>query len=219
MIAVCLLTADRFEYTALTLQSFAEQNDLGRFALFHADDASTDSRVPTLARSYGFTTVAESVKRQGWLQMRLKLFTAAAKRGADWILFLENDIEWARAFPWTLFDFLCAEAPSIYCLRLQGEFKDRYGEQPCMTYHKDDRRRPVKWKPIKRAPEPTQVGWIHWSAQPCVTRTQPLLDRHQYGFVTRDMTARVVHNVTYHIGTVRTGPRQKPSASLQGAYV
>lgn len=214
MIAVCLLTCDRFEYTETTLRTFAALNDCSRFDLLHGDDASRDSRVPKLARSHGFKTVAQSNQRQGWLQMRLRLFTVAQKRGADWVLFLENDIEWARPFPWTLFDFLCAEAPQVYCLRLQGEFKDRAGFDRCMTYHKDSRSRPVKWKPIKRAPEPTQVGWIHWSAQPCVTRTRALLDRHQYGAVTRDLTARVVHNVTYHIGEVRTGERQKPKPEM-----
>ena len=211
MIAVCLLTADRFEYTNTTLRTFSEQNDRDRFMLLHADDASRDSRVPALAHQHGFVTVAQTQRRHGWLAMRRMLFAAAARRGAEWILFLENDVEWARPFPWALFEFLREQAPSVYCLRLQGQFKDRFGEQPCMVYHKDDRRKPVKWKPIKRAPEASQVGQIHWSAQPCVTRTQQLIDLHTYGLSPREMTARVVENVTYHIGAVRTSMKQKPA--------
>lgn len=204
MIAVCLLTCDRFRYTAVTLSSFARFNDCGRFVLLHADDASRDSAVPDLAHAYGFRTIAQSTRRLGWLAMRLKLFhAAAAKKGVEWVLFLENDIEWVREFPWALFDFLRAYS-QIYCLRLYGAFKDRDLAEPCMLYHKADRRKPVKWKPIKRAPEPAQVSHIHWSAQPSVTRLPDLLALHELRRESPRQTARVVENVTYHIGRQRT---------------
>lgn len=207
MIAVCLLTCERFEYTETTLRTFATYNDRTRFKLYHADDASTDARVPALAQSYGFTTVVKSASRKGWLAMRLALFEFAARQ-ADWILFLENDCEWARPFPWTLFEFLDKHS-DFCCLRLYGKFKDRAQQEPCMAYHKLNRVRPVRWKPIKRAPEPAEVGLIHWSAQPSVTRSKELLEHHRIGREPAAMTARVVENVTYHIGTARTGERQK----------
>jgi GT2 family glycosyltransferase len=56
-IAVALLTCDRVEYTAKTLETFAQHNDLDRFVLLHADDGSEDTRNEDLAQSYGFTTV------------------------------------------------------------------------------------------------------------------------------------------------------------------
>lgn len=205
MIAVALLTCDRFAYTETTLRSFAAHNaDTSRFQLFHADDASTDPRVPALATAHGFRTVARSTTRKGWLAMRIALFEAAA-REAEWVLFLENDIEWIRAFPWALFDYVRRQS-NIYCLRLYGEFKGR-GEEPCLAFHKQSSRlQPVKWRPLKFAPEPTQVGVIHWSAQPSVTRTAPLLDLHRHGMESGDLTARVLENVTVHIGVQRTKP-------------
>lgn len=203
MIAVALLTCDRFAYTEATLRSFSAHNDTSRFCLLHADDASTDPRVPALATAHGFRTVARSTTRKGWLPMRLALFKYAA-READWILFLENDIEWLRAFPWPLFEYVSRQA-NIYCLRLYGEFKDRHGEDRALAFHKQGPRvQPVKWRRLKYAPEPCQVGLIHWGAQPSVTRAQPLLDLHRYGMESGDLTARVVANVTAHIGLERT---------------
>lgn len=204
MIAVCLLTAGRLAYTATTLATFAAQNREHRFGLLlHADDASPDPAVPALPVVYGFETVYRSARRQGWLAMRQRLFAAAEAKGATWVLFLENDIEWARPFPWALFEYV-ASKPDIYCLRLQGAFKGKNQTDPCMTYHKADRSRPVRWMRLKYAPETAQVGRIHWSAQPAVTRIGELLDLHQYGMEAHALTARVVENVTYHIGVART---------------
>lgn len=206
MIAVALLTCDRFEYTARTLRSFAALNEPSRFTLLHADDASTDARVPALATAHGFRTVAQATRRRGWLAMRLALFEAAA-READWILFLENDVEWVRAFPWALFDYVRRQS-NIYCLRLYGRFKDAAGLDRCLEFHKrGPRLQPVKWKRLKHAPEPTEVGLIHWGAQPSVTRAAALLDLHRYGMESADLTARVAANVTVHIGVERTNRR------------
>lgn len=210
MIAVCLLTCDRFAYTATTLRSFAAFNDPSRFVLLHADDASEDSRVVPLVQTHGFSTVLQSSSRRGWLTMRTRLFQLAAKRGAEWILFLENDHEWVRAFPWALFHFV-RQYSQIYCLRLQGAFKGRDRTDPCMVHHKLDRRKEVKWKPMKRAPETSEIGRIHWSAQPSVTRTRELLVLHERGFESHDLTARVLSNVTYHIGARRTPAIEVPA--------
>lgn len=205
MIAVCLLVADRFDYTRATLESFAAHNDRSRFRLFYADDASSDARVPALAKAHGFTKLARSKNRQGWRVMRPLLFERAASLGADWILYLENDCEWLRPFPWDLFRFIQARS-EFYCLRLHGAFKDRHGADPCMIHHKlGDRTRPVKWQPLRQAPEPAEVGFIHWSAQPSVTRAAELIELHrQPKRQAAALTARVVQNVTAHIGVERT---------------
>lgn len=204
MIVVCLLTADRLAYTRRTLETFAAHHRTHGFgALLHADDASSDPVVAALPTAYGFTTVAASRTRQGWLPMRMALFSAAARFGASWVLFVENDIEWARPFPWALFNQV-ASRRDIYCLRLQGAYKDRGGTDPCLAYHKADRSTPVAWAPIDGAVEPAEVGRIHWSAQPSVTRLRPLLALHRTGGHIHALTARVVDNVTYHIGAERT---------------
>jgi len=217
VIAVCLLTAGRLAYTATTVTTFTAQNAGHRFGLLlHADDASADPAVPSLPVAYGFETVYRSPRRQGWLEMRRKLFAAAKARGAAWVLFLENDIEWARPFPWPLFDYV-ASKPDIYCLRLQGAFKGKGQTDPCMTYHKADRRAPVRWRRLKFAPERAQVGRIHWSAQPSVTRIEPLLDLHTHGMDAPALTARVVENVTYHVGLERTVTRPAPALAMEAS--
>lgn len=210
-VAVCLLTCERLDYTTRTLDSFARHNDLARFAaLLHADDASEDPVVPSLPPRYGFRTVARPATRQGWLPMRRVLFSEAAKT-AEWVLFLENDIEWVRPFPWDLFDFV-QRRRDFYCLRLQGEFKDAERRDPFMVHHKANRTAPVRWIRLKHAPEKAQAARIHWSAQPAVTRVPELLEHHLFGTESAALTARVVVNVANHIGYQRTLRTTAPSA-------
>jgi hypothetical protein len=203
VIAVCLLTCDRYECTVETLRTFSAHNALDRFAaLLHADDASTDGRVLKAARRYRFETVARTRERRGWLEMRRRLFVEAAKR-APWILFLENDIEWARPFPWALFEWV-SQYRQFYCLRLQGAYKDRARRDAFMVHHKKHRELPVTWKRLKYAPEKAEAARIHWSAQPCVTRAEHLLAHHFFGTEARELTVRVVKNVAFHMGAPRT---------------
>ena len=205
MIAVALLTCDRVDYTRRTLESFARHNDMSRFVLLHADDGSTDSRNIHLAQSYGFRTVVKHETRRGWLVTRMRLLRRAAKV-APWILNLENDIETAREFPWALFKY-AAKDPGITCLRLYGRWKDRERLDACLTRHKSTGA-PVHWRPFRGAPEASQIGLIHWSAQPSVTRSDDVISCHRLGAPPMGgYTVRVKKNVTYHIGVERTTPR------------
>lgn len=207
-IAIALLTCDRYDYTARTLQTLAAQNDLSRFRLVHVDDCSTDPRVVPLVQSYGFETVLRQRERRGWRISRYTLLWKSARR-APWILFLENDIESLRPFPWKLFDHI-RTLPAIYCLRLYGQFKDRARREPCLTTHKRLDHQPVEWRRLKGAPEKTEVGLIHWSAQPCVTRIGELMSLHKTGVEPMGLTARVTSNVMAHIGVERTAPLVAP---------
>lgn len=202
-IAVCLLTCDRGDYTAKTLRTFWKFNQHDpRMVLLHADDASTTDFNVRLAAAYGFETVVQSTVRRGWLLTRTALFQQAAKR-SDWILFLENDIETLRAFPWPLFDYMRKDR-DIYCLRLYGRFKDRSKTDKCLETHKRRGHMPVNWRPWRDAPEASQVGQIHWSAQPAVTRARELLDLHRTGHEPHGYTVRVKKNVMAHFGSERT---------------
>jgi hypothetical protein len=202
VIAVALLTCDRYDYTRQTVESFARHNDLSRFTMLHVDDASTDPRIVPLVQSYGFKTVLRHETRRGWLVSRTRLLRRAAKR-AEWILNLENDIETVRPFPWALFKF-AAKDYSISCLRLYGRWKDRERRDACLTRHKATGE-PVKWRPYKGAPEASQIAAIHWSAQPSVTRADDLLSHHRIGGPPLGgWTVRPKKNVTYHIGVERT---------------
>ncbi len=207
MIAVCLLTCDRLDYTLRTLSSFAEHNDLSQFALFHADDASNDPRVSVAAQSFGFRTVVQNRERKGWLLTRTALIKAAMKEHR-WILNLENDIESLRPFPWALFHFI-RKRRDVSSLRLYGRYKDRRKFDACLTFHKRTRL-DVHWRPLRHAPEMSQIGWIHWSAQPSVTRSSALWNLHRHGEDLEGLTVRVKKNVMVHIGTERTIPRPDP---------
>lgn len=207
MIAVCLLTCNRFDYTRVTLESFARHNNLRTFELFHADDYSEDPRILPLVQSYGFRTIVRNRDRGGWLRTRTKLIRLAIKHGAEWILNLENDIETVRPFPWALFRYAQERVHNFECLRLYGRFKDREKRDVCLSRHKRTGL-DVDWRPLRHAPELAQVGQIHWSAQPSVTRARCLWDLHRYGMDLAGMTVRPKRNVTHHIGLERTIPRE-----------
>ena len=207
-IAVALLTCvdtgqpARFAYTERTIATFLHHNPVrDRFILLHGDDASSDVRVPVLANACGFETVHQTQRRAGWREARLGLIRHAA-RVAPWVLLLENDIETLRPFPWALFDFV-ATSPKVDCLRLYGRFKSSGSTYPCLTVHKKTRLA-VRWKPVKGAPEPAESSVIHWSAQPCATRSPVILQHHVKGTEPSGRTVRVTENVTSHIGVKRT---------------
>lgn len=204
-IAVCLLTCNREHYTARTLETFTEHNGGDdRFVLLHGDDASDCSLNAEMAQAHGFRTVVQNTSRLGWLESRIALFKRVAKLGLDWVLFLENDIETVRAFPWPLFDAMRRDK-EIYCLRLYGRFKNSERTDKALDTHKHRGHMEVRWRPWRDAPEAAQVGRIHWSAQPSVTRLDELLLHHRKGTDPDGLTLRVKKNVTSHIGVERTG--------------
>jgi len=186
------------------LTTFAAHNDLRLFRLFHGDDASTDSRVAELVASYGFRTVAKTLTRFGMLPVRRALIDAAAATNPSWILFLENDIETVRPFPWSLFRHVASDR-RVYCLRLYGRYKDGDRREPCLTFHKQGRQ-PVVWRTYRPG---SQIGRIHWSAQPAITRTDELVAHHRrIGYESDRLTVRVTHNVANHVGRERTPERK-----------
>lgn len=204
-IAVVLLTCGRYAYTRTTLESFTRCNpDRSRFVLLHGDDASEDSELSALVQAHGFRTVVQHDERLGNAALRSALIRHATKC-AEWTLVLENDIQSLRPFPWPLFDFV-QQCPDVSCLRLYGAYKDQAKRQPCLTTHKREGHTPVLWGPCKHAPEPAQIGRIHWSAQPSVTRSQALWTLHRRGTEPPGLTVRVKQNVMAHIGVERTAP-------------
>lgn len=221
-IAVCLLTCDRAEYTRRTLASFRAQHPTASetFVLVHGDDGSVEGTNKALAIEHGFETVVVHDHRQGARALRIEMVQAAATRGAEWILFLENDWEWVRPFPFALHAYLVASRPDVYMLRLYGQYKERNKRRPCLAVHVGKGRQPVKWTRLAGAPEPAEVGNVHWGAPPAVTRLAEALKLHQPGTAgavgssdLREMqlsgtlsglVARVVENVVYHFGDETT---------------
>lgn len=203
-IAVALQTCDRIEYTRRTLDSFVAHNDVSQFVLLHGDDGSSEP-VCDLAGAYGFETVVRNVERRGVFSTRAALLAAAARRRAQWVLMLENDIETLRPFPWELFDY-ARRQPSVYCVRLFGAYKDTARLQPCKTTHQWKGNEPVAWRPFRDAPEKSQIGQIHWTPQPAVTRMREALAIHR-GDRPMSLTVRVKKNAMAHFGYERTSGR------------
>lgn len=207
VIAVALQTCDRPAYTARTLASFTAMNDRARFVLVHGDDGSTTAENHALAARYGFTTVVRHATRQGMTATRLALVRAAAAL-APWVLLLENDIDFLRPFPWPLFEYVTTHA-EVYTLRLFGVYKDAAQTDACLTYRKKYPHTVVHWQPLRGAPEPAEIGRIHWTAQPSVTRADLFVALLQTDRDPDARTVRVVSNVTSHFGAERTAGRVK----------
>lgn len=214
-IAVCLLTCDRADYTRRTLSSFLVRNPEAaeRFRLLHADDASRSPENLELAAAAGFETVVRHSRRCGNLATRIALIEAAATL-APWIFVLENDCESVRPFPWALFEYI-SKNKHIYTLRLFGQFKGAGRRDPCKTTNQWTGRR-VRWTPLEGAPEPAEVGLVHWTAQPSVTRARSIVALHK-GHRKLGLTARVTRNVLNHFGDIRTNPggADRPAFELE----
>lgn len=203
MIAVCLLTCDREQYTERTLSTFAlhNQDAANRFLLLHADDGSRKLANNRLAERYGFETMHRSPVRTGGALALRHMWNEAARRGADRILHLENDWEWCGAVPEIEHD----------CVRLYGVLKGR-GElhEEAKPIHMVTREM-VKWEP--HSVSGWERGLIHMGGPPSIVRTELLLPRiaaaqtlKQIGLFTLD-TIRPQENIVWHIGAVTTNKR------------
>ena len=216
-VAVCLLTCDRLGYTQATVASFLQLNPGAPFLLLHGDDASEDRRVPRFARQAGFETVVQSSpgERVGVTRMVEQLAAEVVARGIDWMLLLENDWLWVRPFPWALLE-ACLREPWFRQLRLYGQFKELGGRKPCGTRHRGTGR-PADWRPWAEAPEPAEVGHIHYGNPPSVVRSLDVLllargaqseaEMMKASGVGDGLTVRPCSPVVYHIGAART-PRR-----------
>jgi hypothetical protein len=211
-VAICLLTCERFDYTKRTVESLAAHNDLSRFVLLHGDDASEDKRNVELAAAHGFERIDTPTQRQGVMEMQRRLTDAAMMLGCDWTILLQNDWESARAIPLDLLAFV-AVRQDVHCLRLYGAWKERCA-RPAGNEHKGKGGKQAGWLLLEGAPEPAEIGDIHWGSPPAASHTgllAMLLDgcarerdvRLKSGRV-QSLTVRVVENVFWHFGSERT---------------
>lgn len=199
-VALALQTCDRFECTVRTLETLARLNDLSEFVLLHGDDGSIDQwATQALVASYGFQTVVQHETRRGINATRTALVDVASHKKADWIFLLENDIESLRSFPWPLVTY-AAKQPQVYTVRLFGRYKDVARTEACKTTHQWAGNTPVEWRPFRNAPEKSQVGRIHWTSQPSVTRTHVLKHILRGARPESLYTVRVKKNVVSHFG-------------------
>ncbi|HMO74080.1 MAG TPA: hypothetical protein PKD48_01920 [Sphingopyxis sp.] len=196
MIAVCLLTADRADYTLRTLESFSAHNN--GHLLLHADDASSDDRNMQIAARFGFETVYRSANRQGGCATARMAWQEAVRRGATRILHLENDWEWVAPIP-------DVEAP---CVRLTGLRKSRAGPREYCDPRNLASGKVVDWTPDV---EGWERGVTHWGGPPSITDAGKLLAASNGVRLLSDMkrrmeieTLRPNENICWHIGERRT---------------
>lgn len=200
MLAVCLLTADRPEYTARTLDSFLEHNpDAARdHILLHADDGSVDKCNQAMAASSGFFTCYESASRRGVVTALRYMWAQAVVMGATHILHLENDIEFCAPLPTR------RDAQSV---RLYGRFKG-VGAWPTGR-HIMGTTEPIHWE---REGDGWERAACHWGAQPSITRASMLHFAIENAERLKDVstqllridTLRPAANIANHFGDIKT---------------
>ncbi len=99
-LAVALLTCDRYDYTVRTVESLLEHNDVAKWNLLYADDASTDPRIRPYVESKGFEPLVLNDTRLGCSPTTEALMVAIAERHPGIrVLYLQNDFESVRPLP------------------------------------------------------------------------------------------------------------------------
>ena len=209
MIALCLLTCGREDYTKRTLASFDTHNDMERFTKLHFDDRSVGTRNDELAARFGFQSLPKRNARLGVSVATLLLVQDAFLREIPWTLVLQNDWESVKPFPWHLLHRI-HDDDGIWSLRLWGRRKDQ-GDPIMDEIHKGRRSAPVEWVPYDDGAE---IASIHYGAPPTAYRTEMLLrllarSSHERDAMRKSgaidaMTVRVTDNVVYHIGEDKT---------------
>jgi SAM-dependent methyltransferase len=207
-LAVALLTCDRYDYTVKTVESLLEHNDTSEWALFHADDASTDERVVPYVQSKGFQTVVANKERIGCSPTTDALLQETARRvGPDTlVLYLQNDFVSVRMLPVDVVACAFAENPNL------GWFQLFYRRPRTKHFRR------ATWQPtvirdeaihVKVGSQGLGVGF-----HPCIARAGVYADaargaHKEWDFVRRVIASglqviRVDGNVCKHIGTKQT---------------
>lgn len=203
-LAVCLLTADRPDYTADTVASFVEKADEPGFIRLHADDGSERRDNIQIAAAGDFETVYATTNRRGPITALKCMWTKAASLGATHILHLENDIEFVSPLP--RFD--------IECVRLYGEHKARSGPRMQTGPNIIGTKEPIVWTEAFDTINGNKWfrGFAHWAGMPSITETELLLRGVMHAECIKDIcfalprleSLRPMRNLTWHVGDKRT---------------
>lgn len=205
MLAICLLTADRADYTNQTLTTFCEHNgwESDKQIRLHADDGSKNDTNVHMADAAGFLTCYRSTERRGVMPALRYMWRQAIVMGATHILHLENDCVSLAPLP----------SENIYrsaeSTRLYGRFKGLNNTYPTGP-HIMGTKEVIQWKPT---PAP---GWeyatCHWGAQPSITRAGLLHLAIERAERLKDVSTQLLRidtirprwNILAHIGEVKT---------------
>jgi len=231
-LAIIVLTCGREDLSKRTFESFVKFNGMCEFAPFevkkyHADDASETRQNEGLARLHGFEPIASTKTRTGIQGMHELIIGRVTKRcQPTHIMILENDWESARPMPWRLIEYMMHK-PDVYHLRLWHDYK-HLGRATANDFkpwpHRGHRGRKdprtvsgfvaTNWQDDLDAPEPAEIGDIHYGNPPNICRAKELRWLHENTGSEKAMiqksgqitarTLRVKKNVFWHIGDERT---------------
>ncbi len=176
MIAVCLLTCDRPELTALCASSFQKYHaDRADLVWLHCDGGSLTRENVMLAEAYGFLTLVAPPREQRIGQMAtLRIFLEEAIRmDCDWMLWLENDWEAVARIP----DEAFLNTTGADTVRLFGEKKMQSGPRMWAGIRRILTQERIVWTPVLPGWE---AGFAHWGAGGTLIKTDVLWrQRHQ----------------------------------------
>ena len=203
-LAICLLTADRANYTAATCASLIEHGGMESALYFHADDGSASRDNALIVDAAGFKTVYATARRRGQTPALRAMWGEALAAGCTHILHLENDNEFVSRVPEPF-------AETCDSMRLYGKFKSRGGAREKTGEHIIGTNVRILWRP-----SPVLAGWergvAHWGGLPSITRADLLWravrDAERFKDVVMSLqrldTIRPLENITWHIGDERT---------------
>lgn len=211
MIAVCLLTCGREELSSRTVVSFREHNR-GRsdLILLHADAGGPDTlRNRVIALNGGFRTVHAPTERVPQMASFRALLEEAALKGAEFVLWLEND--WESVAPIPTLDELREHAEAgIVTFRLFGKRKMREdGPRALAGEHRIGTKDKIDWQPT--AGGKWEAGLAHWAAGGSIATLAYLESQYHRKRLKDVITARndlpslrVTENIMWHIGEQTT---------------
>src|SRR5262245_11916597 len=214
MIAVCLLTCGREELSSRTVVSFRE-NNRGRqdLILLHPAAAGSDPhRSRVIAINGSFSTIHSPAERVPQMVSYRELIQEAALKGAEFVLWLEND--WESVAPLPSLDFLREtrddEELKIVTWRLFGVRRMRgRGDRGIVRTTQIGTDIPINWQPTKHAG--WEFGRCHWGGGGCIATLDHLESQYHRKRLKDVVTAkpdlptlRMVDNAMWHIGEEST---------------
>lgn len=168
-LAVCLITADRPDLTAATLESLDRMNPHLDAIRLHGDDGSEDMHNHAIAAAHDFSTVYSGQNRAGQIPALKRMWSRALRAGASHILHLENDQEFVRPLP--------TRPMPAQCIRLYGKYKmlDPNHPRALASEKRMGTGERIEWAPVEDWPG-WERGFAHWGGQASIT-VAPLLYR------------------------------------------
>ena len=215
MIAVCLLTCGRVELTRRTVHAFEHWHRGIRDDLFclHADGGPWgDSQIDNcdLAHDFGFVTIDRPDERVPQMASFRKLIEEAALKGAEFVLWLEND--WESVAPIPTLEFLQAtkKAHDVVTWRLFGKRRMKSKtERGLVRETQIGTDVPIDWQPSEF--DGWEIGRAHWGGGGCIATLAHLESQFHRSRLKDVVTAkpdlvsmRPVKNTMWHVGEERT---------------